>query len=135
MKVSELAALAGTSAKTIRFYEAEGILPPPARRKNSYRDYDDADLCRTRLVVALRGLGLELTESGRLAELCATGRCDEMADDLALRVAERRQAVATAMAELAHLDAELASVQDSLATGEPHATLCIGKEVADAPAL
>lgn len=129
MKVSELALRAGTTAKTIRFYEAEGILPAPTRRENRYRDYGEEDLCRVRLVVALRGLGLELTESGRLAELCATGRCDEMAGDLAVRIAERREAVATAMAELVHLDAELAAIERSLATGEPQTTLCLGKEV------
>ena len=135
MKVSELADRAGTRPKTIRFYEAEGVLPSPPRRANGYRDYGEQDLCRTRLVVTLRGLGLELTESGRLAELCATGRCDEMAGDLAVRVAERRQAVAVAMVELAHLDAELAVIAETLSTGAPQATLCIGKEVANAAPL
>lgn len=135
MQVSELAERAGTSPKTIRFYEAEGVLPAPPRRANGYREYGEQDLCRTRLIVTLRGLGLDLTESGRLAELCATGRCDEMADDLAVRIAERRQAVAVAMAELAHLDAELAAIATSLANGEPQDSLCIGKEVANAAAL
>jgi len=128
MRVSELAAKAGTTAKAIRFYEAEGVLPPPVRAQNRYRDYGEADLCRVRIVLALRGLGLDLAESGRLAELCATGRCDVMEADLAVRVAERRAAVSTAMAELAHLDVELASVEQALAAGEPHSTLCLGKE-------
>lgn len=135
MRVSELAERAGTSPTTIRFYEAEGILPAPARRTNGYREYGEQDLCRTRLIVTLRGLGLELTESGRLAELCATGRCDEMAGDLATRVAERRHAVGIAMAELSHLDAELASIATRLAKGETQDSLCTGKEVANAAAL
>lgn len=135
MQVSELADRAGTTPKTIRFYEAEGVLPSPPRRANGYREYAEQDLCRTRLVVTLRGLGLDLTESGRLAELCATGRCDEMAGDLAVRVAERRKAVAVAMAELAHLDAELAAIATGLANGEPQDSLCTGKEVANAAAL
>jgi DNA-binding transcriptional MerR regulator len=128
MRVSELAGRVGTTAKTIRFYEAEGVLPAPPRRENGYRDYDEADVCRTRLVIALRALGLELSEAGRLAELCVTGRCDTMLDDLGTRVAERRRAVAAARAELAHVDAELASVERMLATGQPHPTLCLGKE-------
>jgi DNA-binding transcriptional MerR regulator len=129
MKVSELAERAGTSAKTIRFYEAEGILPSPSRRDNGYREYDEDDLCRIRLVVSLRALGLELTESGRLAGLCATGHCDVMYSDLAARLAERRQEVASAMAELAHLDRELSSLQTTLASGQPQTSLCAGKEV------
>ena len=125
MKVSELAERASTTPKTIRFYEAEGILPAPPRQPNGYRDYADEDLCRVRVVVALRGLGLDLAESGRLAELCSTGRCDEMAGDLGARVAERRRAVAAAMAELQHLDDELARIERSLATGEPEPSLCL----------
>jgi DNA-binding transcriptional MerR regulator len=128
MKVSELAEKAGTTARTIRFYEAEGILPQPARSANGYREYHEDDLCRTRVLVSLRSMGLELPEAGRLAALCATGRCDEMTGDLAVRLAERRRAVAAAMKELVHLDAELASMERALASDEPRQRLCLGKE-------
>jgi DNA-binding transcriptional MerR regulator len=135
MRVSELAKRAGISAKAIRFYESAGVLPEPGRRGNGYREYGDADVCRLRLVVALRGLGLQLPESGRLADLCLTGHCDEMADDLGDRVAQRRREVAAAMLELTHLDAELASLQTTLASDDSHATLCLGKEVCDGAEL
>jgi hypothetical protein len=76
----------------------------------------------------LRRLGLDLAEAGRLAQLCSTGGCDEMAGDLARRIAERRQAVTIAMAELTHLDVELASIERSLDSGQPLSILCLGKE-------
>ena len=129
MKVSELAERARTKAKTIRFYEAEGILPSPPRAANGYREYDEVDVCRVRTLVSLRNLGLEPMEAGRLADLCATGHCDDMSADLAARIPERRRAVATAMAELAHLDAELASLERTLASGRSQANCCTGKEV------
>jgi MerR family transcriptional regulator, copper efflux regulator len=50
MKVSELARRAGTTAKAIRFYEAEGVLPVSPRAPNGYRQYDASDLCRTRVL-------------------------------------------------------------------------------------
>lgn len=128
MKVSELATKAGTTARTIRFYESEGVLPAPPREANGYRSYDEADLCRTRVVVTLRSLGMELPEAARLANLCASGRCDDMSSDLAARIPERRRAVAAAMAELAHLDAELVSLERALASGEPNRALCTGTE-------
>ncbi len=131
MRVSELAVRTGTTAKTIRFYEAEGVLPSPARQRNGYREYSEEDLCRVRLVVALRGLGLDLEESGRLASLCATGRCEEMTADFAARIAERRASIATAIAELGHLDDELAMLERTIASGEPQATYCIGEGVGD----
>lgn len=128
MKVSDVARRAGTSATTLRFYEAEGILPPPARQTNGYRSYDETDVCRARVVVALRNLGLELSEAGRLAAMCAAGRCDDTMSGLAARVPERRRAVAAAIMELQHVDAELAAIERSLASGDHTIPLCSRKE-------
>ncbi len=116
MKVSELARKAGTTPSAVRFYESKGILPRAPRGGNSYREYSESDLGRLRLVVSLRGLGLNLEESGRLAALCAAGRCDTMSEDLVIRVAERRQEVARSRAELDHLDAELVRLEQTLRT-------------------
>ena len=127
MRIAELAEHAATSAKAIRFWEAEGVLPAPPRQDNGYREYSEEDLCRVRLVVALRGLGLDLAESGRLAGLCSSGRCDEMTADFAARIADRRASVASVIAELHHLDEELATLERTLATGEPQATFCLGE--------
>lgn len=124
MRVSELAERAGTTATTIRFYESSGVLPSPSRAGNGYRDYSDEDLCRARLVVAFRGLGLDLEESGRLADLCASGRCDLMSADLAARIPERRASVAAAIAELRHLDEELARLEAGLASGVTPSICC-----------
>lgn len=128
MRVSELAEQIGTSARTIRFYEAEGILPAPPRSANGYRQYGEADLCRARMVVSLRSLGIELPEAGRLANMCATGRCDDTMSDLAARIPERRRAIAGAIAELRHADAELAAMESALASGTTPTTLCARKE-------
>ena len=90
MKVSDLARRAGIAASAVRFYEAEGILPGPPRSENRYRRYTEADLCRLRMVVALRKLGLGLQDSGRLATQCCGGECDETAVELAGLIEERR---------------------------------------------
>ena len=39
MKIGALAEATGTPVETIRFYEREGLLPPPARAENNYRLY------------------------------------------------------------------------------------------------
>jgi MerR family transcriptional regulator, copper efflux regulator len=129
MKVSELARRSGTTAKAIRFYEAEGVLPAPPRAPNGYREYDEFDLCRTRVLVSLRSLGIPLNESGRLATLCAADRCDEMSTQLLERVRDRRAAVAAARAELDHLERELGNLEAALDGGRPKTNLCLGKEV------
>jgi DNA-binding transcriptional MerR regulator len=39
MKIGELANLSDVPVKSIRYYEAEGILASPQRLENGYRDY------------------------------------------------------------------------------------------------
>jgi len=124
MKVSELAKRAGIAPSAVRFYEANGILPAARRGVNRYRTYDGADLCRLRMVVALRKLGVDLQESGRLASLCSAGQCDEMATELTRCIDERRTAIAAARAELEHLDSELANLQMAFEAGQSPASLC-----------
>jgi hypothetical protein len=53
VRIGELAARVGTSTRTLRYYEARGLLP--ARRSvNGYRDYDEDDLRLVREIRALR---------------------------------------------------------------------------------
>ncbi len=129
MNVSELARRAGVAPGTIRFYERAGVLPGAARQANGYRRYEEPDLCRLRVLVSLRALGLALDESGRLADQCAMGRCDEMATGLLPRLVARRAEVAAARVELDHLDRELARLEASLQAGEPSDSLDLERRI------
>ena len=100
MKVSDLAQQVGIAPSAVRFYERTGVLPTAGRRENGYRDYDDVDLCRLRIVVGLRRLGLDPIEAGRLASLCVSGQCDVMSQDLAALVTGQRQKIARQRTEL-----------------------------------
>lgn len=105
MKVSDLASAAGIAASAVRFYEATGVLPTAARQPNGYRFYGPDDLARLRLVVALRHLGMDPLDAGRLARLCVEhGDIDA---DLRPLIAEQRAAIERQRAELDRLDAEL----------------------------
>ena len=68
MKIQEFAERTGLSPKTIRYYESIGILPPPRRASNRYRDYSEPDLERARFVAGIRSLDLSLDE---IAEIMA----------------------------------------------------------------
>ena len=46
MRIGEIATRAGVSAKTIRFWEDQRLLPPPERTPSGYRDYEPAVLER-----------------------------------------------------------------------------------------
>lgn len=42
LKIGELAKRSGCQVVTIRYYEKEGLLPPPERTDSNYRLYGDA---------------------------------------------------------------------------------------------
>lgn len=127
MNVSEIAREVGIAPSAVRFYERRGVLPAATRRENGYRAYGADDLCRLRLIVSLRRLGLDLAVAGRLATLCMAGQCDVMNRDLAPLVAAQRRAVARARAELDELERQLAVIAGSLAAGDPDPNLCLTK--------
>lgn len=62
MKIQEFAQLTGLSTKTIRYYETIGILSPPQRASNGYREYGEGHLARAHFVAGARSLGLSLDE-------------------------------------------------------------------------
>ena len=41
MRIGQLAQLVGVDTQTIRFYEQQGLLPPPGRQENGYRVYTE----------------------------------------------------------------------------------------------
>ncbi|HSG15971.1 MAG TPA: heavy metal-responsive transcriptional regulator [Anaerolineae bacterium] len=69
MQIKELAYRANLPTKTIRYYESIDLLPPPRRLPNGYRDYGQADVDRTRLVVGARDLGFSLDDIKEILDL------------------------------------------------------------------
>jgi arsenate reductase len=113
MNVSELARRAGVAPSAVRWYEAARVLPRASRRPNGYRDYDDDDLTRLRLVLALRRLGVAPVDAGRLAALCLVRRSVDL--DLAPFISGQRAAIARQRDDLDRLDAELIDLEITIA--------------------
>lgn len=100
MKIQELAKITGVSAKTIRYYEEIGLLPAPARGENNYRQYDERDAERLRLVAGARRLDLSLEEIREILALrerreppCRVllERLQQKADEIAERIRALQQ--------------------------------------------
>lgn len=62
IQIGELARTSGTSAKTIRFYEEAGVLPPAQHAQNGYRLYRDDDIRRLRFIRNARSLNFSLED-------------------------------------------------------------------------
>ena len=69
MKIGELARGAGTTTKTIRFYELQGLLPDPLRSASGYRAYGPDDVERLEFIGRAKRLGLSLEEIGGVLQL------------------------------------------------------------------
>ncbi len=68
LQIGELSEQTGVSAKTIRFYEEVGLLPPAMRAENGYRTYGEEDVERLQFVRRMRALDFTLDD---IAEILA----------------------------------------------------------------
>jgi DNA-binding transcriptional MerR regulator len=109
VRIGELAERVGVNPKTIRYYEAIGLLPDPERQPSGYRDYTDDDVDRLRFVRTAQRLGLSLSE---ISEILAFRERDERPCDYVLAVLDRQVAdLDRRMAEMAQLREELTSLK------------------------
>ncbi|WP_062380825.1 heavy metal-responsive transcriptional regulator [Demequina pelophila] len=73
MRIGELAAHGGVTAKTIRYYEGLGLMPAPERLSNGYREYDETALERLRFIRDAQASGLTLAEAGDILGMKDSG--------------------------------------------------------------
>ena len=100
--VRELADELGVTTRTLRFYEAEGLVSP--RRHGTSRVYSQRDRARLRLILRGRRFGMSVSECREIVDMydgaasserrqleLLLGRLDEIASDLRARQADIRR--------------------------------------------
>ncbi|MCX4528185.1 MULTISPECIES: MerR family transcriptional regulator [unclassified Streptomyces] len=108
MRIGELAELAGTSTRTLRYYESRGLLP--ARRdEHGHRTYDEGDLRMLRQIRMLRDFGFELEETRPFVDCLRAGHPAGDSCPSSLAVYRRK------LAELDGLIGQLADVREQVA--------------------
>lgn len=90
MLIGELADETGVPAKTLRFYEGEGLLREPDRLPNGYRDYDHAAIERVTFVKRAQSAGFTLAQIGEILSIRDRGEtpCGHVADLIGQRLQE-----------------------------------------------
>jgi len=119
MKIGDLARATGTRVETIRYYEAEGLLPTPARSAGNYRIYDGAHLDRLSFIRRSRDLGFTLDQVRTLLRL---------ADDPAAPCGEVDTITAAHVAEIDRKLADLQALRNELVR---RLDTCRGPTIAD----
>lgn len=66
--IADVARSAGVSSRTLRHYDAVGLLPATAVGEGGLRRYDDRAIVRLQRILLLRGLGLGLPEIRRVLD-------------------------------------------------------------------
>lgn len=105
MQIKELAERTNLSDTTIRYYESVGLLPPPKRLANGYRDYSEADVERVRFVAGARSLDFSLAD---IAEILALRDRREAPCRVVLDLLQHKATeISRRIASLQRLEAEL----------------------------
>lgn len=74
LSIGQVSKQVGLSPKTIRFYEASGVISSPTREANGYRSYDSSTVEALRLIKNARDLGLPISEIKELMVGCESGQ-------------------------------------------------------------
>jgi MerR family copper efflux transcriptional regulator len=113
--IGELARRAGVNVETIRFYEREGLIAQPPRRRSGYRQYPEDAVRRIRFIRHAKELGFTLLE---------------IADLLSLRVARGTtcDAVRTrATAKIADIDRKMLDLERMRTALKELTRACVGR--------
>jgi len=116
MTIGHVARLANVGVETLRYYEREGLLPPPPRTASGYRSYSPETVARVRFIRRAKWLGFSLSEIRELLKIndtpsstCADAR--EMAETKLAEI-ERK------LGELRDIGANLQVLVNTCATGD-----------------
>ena len=105
--ISELAHEFGVTARTIRFYEAEGLIAP--LRDGQRRIYRPRDRVRLRLILRGKRVGFSLKEIAEIIDLYDAphgerGQLETLLERIAAKRADLEQKRQDIVAAIAHLD-------------------------------
>jgi DNA-binding transcriptional MerR regulator len=117
MRIGELAAVVGTSTKTLRFYEEQGLLPAAERTPSGYRDYSPESVARIGFIHRGQAAGLTLAQIREILQIRDRGQapCEHVRDLLDTRLADLDEHIG----KLVALRETIAGLRDQVATPEP----------------
>ncbi|MGK4581954.1 MerR family transcriptional regulator [Kitasatospora sp. HPMI-4] len=123
MRIGQLAQKAGTTTRTLRYYESRGLLP--ARRSgNGYRAYGEEDLRLLRQIRLLQDFGFELEDTRPFVECLRAGHpagdsCPASLEVYRSKLAELDQCIARLQEVRDQVGAQLARAELEAQAAQP----------------
>lgn len=121
--IHEVSRLTGTTSRTLRHYDAVGLLSPSRTSPSGMRFYDDDALVRLQRILVLRGLGLGIGAVRDALRQDGTSTADTLRHHVAQLEAERRRIdrqVAAVRSTLTSLEAGAPLMTESMFDGFDH---------------
>ena len=117
MRIGEAAGQAGVTAKTVRFWEDQHLLAPPARTAAGYRDYEPAIVERLAFIRHAQAAGLTLEHIRQVLDIRDNGQppCVHVTG----LIAQRQGEVEARLAELTRTRDELVVLAARAAAQDP----------------
>ncbi|MFZ6673547.1 Cd(II)/Pb(II)-responsive transcriptional regulator [Undibacterium sp. Xuan67W] len=109
LKIGELAKRTGCLVETVRYYEKEKLLPPPARSDGNFRLYDDGHVERLQFIRNCRSLDMTLEEIRHLLKFRDAPQ--ENCAEVNTLLDEHIHHVAHRIAELSNLQTQLSELR------------------------
>ncbi len=119
MRIGELARECGVNPKTIRYYEAFGLLPKAARAPSGHRMYSDRDLQRLQFIRRAKEVGLPLASVRQITTYADTGSCQHLLPRLKELIAAQLAEIEGRIKDLRTLQQELRGHYASLSQPQP----------------
>jgi DNA-binding transcriptional MerR regulator len=122
MRIGELAERTGTSSRSLRYYEQQGLLDT-RRNANGHRDYDEEDLRLVHQIRELLAIGFGLEETRPFVECLRSGHasggeCPASIATYQRKLAEVEECIERLTAVRDHLRAQLSDARD-IGKGSP----------------
>lgn len=112
MLIGQLADATGVTAKTLRFYEDDGLLPAPDRTPAGYRDYPQTAVDRVQFIRHAQAAGLTLAHIRQILTIRDDGL--PPCDHVALLVDQRLGEIDRRLTELKRTREELRALRHRL---------------------
>ncbi|BFU59525.1 MULTISPECIES: MerR family transcriptional regulator [Rodentibacter] len=114
MRIGQLAKALNCTVETIRFYEKQGLLPPPQRTTGNFRKYNTEHIQRLSFICNCRSLDLSLKEIKTLISL--ENQSEQRSEEMNKVLDRHIKDIAKRIHELAHLRMKLIELKEKTAT-------------------
>jgi len=124
MSTAQAAKKTGITSRTLRHYDAIGLLPPADTASDGRRFYGEAELLRLQQILILRELGVDLATTARVLDAAPGDAVGLLKDHLAALTKERdrfARLAATVSRTIDHLEKGSAMTTDEMFEGFQHA--------------